>query len=165
MRAIITYLLTPWCRVHLQKLTGLQLDKKFHYRTHKLPPTVSNLGQPNPVHIPTSHLLEIHPNIIHPSTFRSPQRSPSFRIVLSPEQASRMWVFLDKVFLQRGVVSTLLNPQLEDHPSSAVHDCLFYLFAATLHKGGRSSIRNLRTPKAVVRANITQIQNYRQKVA
>ena len=25
----ITYLLTPWCRVHLEKLTGLQLVKKF----------------------------------------------------------------------------------------------------------------------------------------
>ena len=25
-----TYLLTPWCRVLLQKLTGLQLVKKFH---------------------------------------------------------------------------------------------------------------------------------------
>ena len=28
----------------------------------------SILGQPTPVHIPTSHLLEIHPNTIHPST-------------------------------------------------------------------------------------------------
>ena len=37
------------------------------------------LGQPNPVHIPTFHLLEIHPNIIHTSTPRSPQWSPSFR--------------------------------------------------------------------------------------
>ena len=26
--------------------------------------TYPYLGQPNPVHIPTSHLLEIHPNII-----------------------------------------------------------------------------------------------------
>jgi hypothetical protein len=33
---------------------------------------------------------------------------------------------------------------------SAVHDCLFNLFAATLHIGGRSSIRNLRTRHAVV---------------
>ena len=81
-----TYLLTPRCRVLLEKLTGLQLVKKFpafhpkvHYRTHKRPPPVSILGQPNPVHIPTSHLLEIHPNIIHPSTQRSPQWSPSLR--------------------------------------------------------------------------------------
>ena len=27
---ILTYLLTPWCRVLLEKLTGLQLVKKFH---------------------------------------------------------------------------------------------------------------------------------------
>ena len=81
-------LLTPWCRVLLEKLTGLQLVKKFpvflwnpkvHHRTHKRPPPVPVLGQPNPLHIPTSHILEIHPNIIHPSTPRSPQWSLSLR--------------------------------------------------------------------------------------
>ena len=48
-------------------------NPKVHYRTHKRPPHVSILGRPNPVHIPTSHLLEMHPNIVHPSTPRSPQ--------------------------------------------------------------------------------------------
>jgi len=127
---MLRHLLTPWCRVLLEKLTGLQLFKKFlafhgtwrfiialtsvrqlsllwaspiqsvyphltswrsllsysmvqspswetnwfaasqeipcisqnpkvHYRAHKCLPTVSIMGQPNPVHIPTSHLLEI----------------------------------------------------------------------------------------------------------
>ena len=42
------------------------------------------------------------------------------------------------------------TPKLEVHPSSAVRDCLFNLFADTLHIGGRSSIRNLRTRHAVV---------------
>jgi hypothetical protein len=42
------------------------------------------------------------------------------------------------------------TPKLEDHPLSAVRDCLFNLFAATLHIGARSSIRNLRTRHAVV---------------
>ena len=41
-------------------------------------------------------------------------------------------------------------PKLEDHPLSAVHDCLFNIFAATLHIGVRSSIRNLRMRYAVV---------------
>jgi len=41
-------------------------------------------------------------------------------------------------------------PKMEDHPFSAVRDCLFNIFAATLHVGGRSSIRNLRTRHAVL---------------
>ena len=40
--------------------------------------------------------------------------------------------------------------KLEDRTLSAVRDCLFNLFTATLHIGGRSSIRNLRTCHAVV---------------
>ena len=144
---ILTYLLTPWCRVLLEKLTGFKLVKKFpsisrnpkvHYRTHKRPPPVSILGQPNPVHIPTSHILEIHPNIIHPSTPRSSQWSlslrfphqdpiqpplltptrhmPKIRIVLSTEQASRMCVFLNITVLQGRVVSTSPNPQAGGPP-------------------------------------------------
>jgi len=62
-----------------QEIPRISRNPNVHYRTHKRPPVVSILGQPNPVHIPTSHLLEIHPNITHPSTPKSPQWSPSLR--------------------------------------------------------------------------------------
>ena len=62
-----------------QEVPSISRNPNVHYRTHKHPPPVSILGQPKAVHIPTSHLLEIHPNIIHPSTPRSPQCSPSLR--------------------------------------------------------------------------------------
>ena len=43
------------------------------------------------------------------------------------------------------------TPKLEKHPMSAVHYCLFNIFAATVHIGGRFSIRNLRMSHVVVR--------------
>jgi len=41
------------------------------------------------------------------------------------------------------------NPQVGP-PLSSVRDCLFNIFAATLHIGGRSFIRSLRTHHAMV---------------
>jgi len=48
------------------------------------------------------------------------------------------------------LLATRPTPKLADHPSSAVRDYLFNLFAATLLIGGSSSLRNLRTRHAVV---------------
>jgi len=62
-----------------QEIPRISRNPKVHYRTHKRPPPLSILGQPNPIHILTSHLLEIRSNIIHPSTSRSPQCSLSLR--------------------------------------------------------------------------------------
>ena len=73
------------------------------------------------------------------------------RIVLSPEEASRLWVFhKNKFFYGEEFSAPRPTSKLEDHPLSAVRDCLFNLFAATLHIWGRSSIRNLRTRHDVV---------------
>jgi len=79
--------------------------------------------------------------------YRTHKRPPP---VLSPEQTSRMWVLLNKVFYREGLLAPRPTQKLEDNPSSAVRDCLFNLFAATLLIGDHSSIRNLRTRHAVV---------------
>ena len=57
-----------------QEIPRISRNPTVHFRTHKRPPTVSILGQLNPVHIHTSYLLEIHP-----FASRSPQWSPSLR--------------------------------------------------------------------------------------
>ena len=62
-----------------QEIPHISRNPKVHCRTHKRKPTVSILGQPNPVHMRPSHILEIHPNVIHPSTPRSLKWSLSLR--------------------------------------------------------------------------------------
>ena len=69
-------------------LTGLQLVKIFpaFHRTRRFITALTSVrhlsvswASPIQSIYPTSHLLEIHPNIIHPSTTRSSQWSPSVR--------------------------------------------------------------------------------------
>jgi len=57
-----------------------------------------------------------------------------------------MYSFHNKAsFYDEELLAPHPTPKLEDHPLSAVRNCLFNIFAATLHIGGRSSIHNLRT--------------------
>ncbi len=73
------------------------------------------------------------------------------RIVLSPEESSRPCVFQKIFFHGEELLAPDPTPKLENHSLSAVRHFLFNLFAATLLIGSHSSIRNLRTPYAVVK--------------
>jgi hypothetical protein len=60
----------------------------------------------------------------------------------------------DMFFYSEEMLALPSTSNLEDHPLSAVRDCLFNIFLATLHIGGRYFIRDLRTRLAVVTGNL-----------
>ena len=68
MAATITYLLTPWCRVLLEQLTGLQLVKKFpaFHRTRRFITALTSVR-----HLSLSCASPIQSIYPHPTSWRS----------------------------------------------------------------------------------------------
>jgi hypothetical protein len=85
--SLLTYLLTPWCRILFEKLIVTQHIKKYpsflrnpkvHHRVHKNPPLDRILSQPNPVRPIDPYLPKVRLNVILPPTPRSSQWSLPF---------------------------------------------------------------------------------------
>ena len=68
VRLILTYLLTPWCRVLLEKLTSLQLVKKFpaFHGTRRFITALTNVR-----HLSLSWASAIQSIYPHPTSWRS----------------------------------------------------------------------------------------------
>ena len=98
---------------------GLQLVKKFpeFYGTRRFITALTSVR-----HLSLSRASPIQSTYPHPTSWRSVlilsthQRLGYLRIVLSPEEASRMWVFLNMNVLQGGVVSPSPIPQAGGPP-------------------------------------------------
>ena len=69
-----------------------------------------------PIFIPLCLLCDVSPRNTPPPTGDPSGGVVYLRIVLSPEQAFRMWMFLNIRVLQAGVVSTSPNPQAGGPP-------------------------------------------------
>jgi hypothetical protein len=100
---------------------------KDHYRFHKRMPLVPIQSQKRPVHTLLPHFPTIQFNII--SILRCLGRSRAS--VKSPRPCVTFRKKL--VFYGEELIAPRTNPKLEAHPLSAACNCLFNIFAATLH--------------------------------
>jgi len=133
-----------------QEILRLWWNRKVRNRIYKSRAPVPVFSQTNPAHVPSSNFLNIYFNIIHPSkprfskwslSFSSPCTHLSYPCAVRCNVTSLSW--------RQGVAITSPTHKLMDHTFSAVRECTFYIFAATLHTGGLYSIRNLRMRQTV----------------
>ena len=134
-KQILTHLLTPWSRVLLEKLIGFQSVKKFlaFQWTRKFITAFTSARQ-----LSLSWASSIQSVPPHPTSWRSKSLIPfsflSWYQSISPGQRLSVWTFRNRIrFYGEELLAPPPTPKLENHPLTAVRDCLFIIFAATLH--------------------------------
>jgi hypothetical protein len=80
--------------------------------------------------------------------------------IVNPGPSLSLYTVRKRVRFHGELLAPRPTPKPEDNSFSAVRNCLFNIFAATLHIGGRSSIRNLRTRHAVVTGTHLSLTEY-----
>jgi hypothetical protein len=100
-----------------QQILRILWNPKVHYSFYECPPAVPILSQINPVHALPSYFL-----IISRTKGSVQARDPCIRFVIRP-------VF----FCGEELLASRSIPNLDDHPLPAFRNCLFNIFAATLH--------------------------------
>jgi len=142
--ALLRFLNAPYCIPSV----GCNSPISLVFQTISLLPASSNerrnfqhVSNPHFITVPILLLLRIKSHATFPLLC-------SYQI-FSPGPRFSVWTFSNEIG-----ISELLAPRptekMEDHPLSVVRNCLFNIFAATLHIRGRSSIRNLRKNHGVV---------------
>jgi hypothetical protein len=129
-----------------QELPSILRNPKVHHHVHKSPTIFPILSQIDPIHTIQSYLSKIHLNIVHPPTSWSSYWSPSFWLphhILNAFESQVRFLALRSVIQRISPCPRLLvnfrnklifygeemlapspTPKLEDHPLSAVRDCL-----------------------------------------
>jgi len=67
-------------------------------------------------------------------------------IVLSPEESSRLWVFLNISFNREGLLAPRPTPKLEDHPLSGGGETWNFFFFLILNSDGREIYNRVTDP-------------------